>query len=221
MRVLVAIVAASLAGKAQACLTVHAFLGTSPYTDDPVVIQLWDKPEGESEWEVFVKDAEPAFFSDSEDQFCVEDDTYKVCVRQNTKQGDVWNKYHDYYSELTLVNTHFNSYCCLYSASDNCLLNCGDYESCLNDGWGCDSCGLCDFRSYCSAHKLFRRDDELQSRKHEGPARRAEIEARRVELEARSMEMQKAWVAEHGEEALEALVQRFRDSPVPGIEVVG
>jgi hypothetical protein len=88
MRVLVAIVAASLAGKAQACLTVHAFLEAQPYAEDPVVIQLWDKPEGQGDEEIFVKGAEPSFFSDSEDQFCVEDGGYTLSrVDLSTKEG--------------------------------------------------------------------------------------------------------------------------------------
>jgi hypothetical protein len=74
MRFFAAIAAASLASKAQACLTVHAFLAANAYAHDSVTIQLWDKVEGVGEdYEIFVKNAETEFFSDSEDQWCVND----------------------------------------------------------------------------------------------------------------------------------------------------
>ncbi|KAG9250698.1 uncharacterized protein F5Z01DRAFT_639939 [Emericellopsis atlantica] len=218
MRFFPALVAAvGLAGKAQACLSLHAYIHNKPLAPSACILQLWDKPEGEGETEVWTMETCDAPFAiDNEDYMCNEDDIYKACITNNSKKGHIWNRYHSYDKQLDLINTDYNSYCCAWSASGGCILNCSEYESCLNDNWGCGSCNLCDFRSYCDDHyKLFRRDLP------QSPAqKRSDNAAKIAELEKSARQEQEAYIAEHGQEEFDAIVQGYRLQPARGMKAV-
>lgn len=68
------VAAVGLASKAQACLTLHAFVHNRPLMPSSCILQLWDKPEGEAEREVWkMETCDAPFFIDNEDYMCNED----------------------------------------------------------------------------------------------------------------------------------------------------
>jgi hypothetical protein len=152
---------------AQACLQVHTYLQSDPFSEDGMTIQIF---EGNNR--LVCQGGASKLFSNNQDWFEVNcpETGYRAGITENGRKGWVENTragaillpwriltYTDtenlktgYRADLHVKDGDKNTYCC--AMVETCKGNCAEWEYCLSDNHAsCAgvSCNRCDFRSFC------------------------------------------------------------------------